>query len=76
MVQYYRDLWEKRSQLLTPLINLVRECGQTKTTRKNQTKRKHWHWNCYQVLLDVIKQQLQLVQEIMLDYPMTLHHVS
>ena len=30
MVQYYRDLWEKRSHLLAPLTDLVGECGHTK----------------------------------------------
>jgi hypothetical protein len=33
MVQYYRDLWARRSDMLAPLTSLVGECGQTKTTR-------------------------------------------
>ena len=40
MVQYYRDLWEKRSHLLAPLTNLVGECGHTKVTCKDKTKKK------------------------------------
>ena len=29
-----RDLWAKRNEMLTPLTLLVRECGHTKTTKK------------------------------------------
>ena len=43
MVQYYRDMWEKRSHLVAPLTDLVGECGQTKTTKKNGTKKKPWY---------------------------------
>jgi hypothetical protein len=38
MVQYYRDMWTKRSEMLAPLSDLVGECGETKTTRKNKVK--------------------------------------
>ena len=44
MVQYYRDLWEKRSHLIAPLTDLIGECGETKVTRKNKTKKKPWYW--------------------------------
>jgi hypothetical protein len=39
MVQYYRDMWQKHSGMLAPLTNLVGECGETKTTKKNKPKR-------------------------------------
>jgi hypothetical protein len=39
MVQYYRDLWERWSKMLTSLTSLVGECGQTKVTRAKGTKR-------------------------------------
>jgi hypothetical protein len=42
MVQYYRDMWAKRSEMLAPLSDLVGECGETKTTRKNKVKKKPW----------------------------------
>ena len=33
LVQYYRDLWEKRSDVLAPLTDLVGESGETKVTK-------------------------------------------
>ncbi len=38
MVQYYRDMWARCSEMLAPLTDLVGECGETKTTRMNKTK--------------------------------------
>jgi hypothetical protein len=32
MVQYYRDMWARCSEMLAPLTDLVGECGETKTT--------------------------------------------
>ncbi len=34
MVQYYRDMWVKCSEMLAPLSDLVGECEETKTTKK------------------------------------------
>jgi len=39
MGQYYRDMWAKRSEMLAPLSDLVGECGETKTPRKNKVKK-------------------------------------
>ncbi len=44
MVQYYRDMWQKCSEMLAPLTDLVGECRETKTTKKNKTKKKPWRW--------------------------------
>jgi hypothetical protein len=45
MVQYYRDTCAKQSEMLAPLSNLVGECGETKITRKNKTKKCPWRWD-------------------------------
>ncbi len=39
MIQYYRDKWVRCSEMLAPLTDLVGECGETKTTRMNKTKK-------------------------------------
>jgi hypothetical protein len=45
MVQYYGDMWARCSEMLAPLTDLVGECGKTKTTKKNKTKKKPWWWD-------------------------------
>ncbi len=45
MVQYYWDMWAMRSEMLAPLSDLVGECGETKTTKKNKTKKNPWWWD-------------------------------
>jgi hypothetical protein len=45
MVQFYRDMRARRSEMLAPLTDLVGECGETKTTRMNKTKKKSWWWD-------------------------------
>jgi hypothetical protein len=44
MVQYNRDLWARRSNMLAPLTSLVGECGQTKSTKAKGTIKIPWHW--------------------------------
>ena len=68
MVQYYRDLWGRRSEMLTPLTTLVGECGQTKVTRAKGTKKQPWHWNeSHQAAFDAVK--ATIVKDVMLAYP-------
>ena len=56
MVQYNRDLWAKRSEMLAPLTNLVGECGHTKTTKASKSKKKPWHWDeVHQKAFDNVK---------------------
>ncbi len=56
MVQYYRDMWVKRSEMLAPLTDLVGVCGETKTTKKNKTKKLPWRWDpIHQQAFDDVK---------------------
>jgi hypothetical protein len=45
MVQYYRDLWARQSNMFAPLTVLVGECGQTKITKAKGTQKVPWHWD-------------------------------
>ncbi len=45
MVQYYRDMLARHSKMLAPLTDLVGECGEMKTTKKNKTKKQPWRWD-------------------------------
>ncbi len=45
MVQYYRYMWARHSEMLAPLTDLVGECRETKTIRMNKTKKRPWQWN-------------------------------
>jgi hypothetical protein len=68
MVQYYRDLWEKRSEMLAPLTDLVGECGQTKVTRAKGTKKVPWHWDeVHQKAFDTVK--ATIAKDVVLAYP-------
>ena len=68
MVQYYRDMWARRSEMLAPLTDLVGECGETKTTRRNKTKKKPWRWDpIHQQAFDNIK--AAIAKETVLAYP-------
>ncbi len=43
MVQYYRDLWARWSDMLAPLTSLVGECSHTKSTKAKGIKKVPWH---------------------------------
>ena len=72
MVQYYRDLWQKRSHILAPLSDLVGELtpknkpGQKGKKKKGSTKRFIWteeHENAFNQMKKVVS------REVMLAYP-------
>ncbi len=68
MVQYCRGMWVKHSEMLAPLSDLVGECGETKTTRKNKLKKTPWHWDSiYQIAFDNVK--ATIIKEVVLAYP-------
>jgi hypothetical protein len=68
MVQYYRDMWQKRSEMLAPLTDLVGECGETKTTKKNKTKKKPWRWeSIHQQAFNKVK--ATIAKDVVLAYP-------
>ncbi len=68
MVQYYRDLWARWSNMLAPLTSLVGECGQTKSTKAKGTKKVPWHWDeVHQRVLDHVK--ATIAKDVVLAYP-------
>ena len=68
MVQYYQDMWARHSEMLAPLTDLVGECGETKTTRMNKTKKKPWRWDLiHQQAFDIVK--AAIAKETVLAYP-------
>jgi len=68
MVQYYRDLWARRSDMLAPLTSLVGECGQTKVTKAKGTKKVPWYWTeVHQKAFDDVK--TTIAKEVVLAYP-------
>ncbi len=68
MVQYYREMWAKHSEMLAPLTDLVGECRETKATKNNGTKKKPWRWeSIHQLAFDNVK--ATIAKEVVLAYP-------
>jgi hypothetical protein len=68
MVQYYRDLWARRSDMLAPLTSLVGECSQTKTTKVKGTKKVPRHWDeVHQRAFNHVK--VTIAKDVVLAYP-------
>ena len=54
--------------MLTPLTDLVGQCGQTKVTKAKGTKKVPWHWDeVHQRAFDKVK--ATIVQDVVLAYP-------
>jgi hypothetical protein len=68
MVEYYRDMLAKCSEMLAPLTDLVGECRESKATKKNSTKKKPWRWeSIHQQVFDRVK--ATIAKEVVLAYP-------
>eukprot|EP00804_Cyclotella_cryptica_P020334 CCRYP_014060-RA/>CCRYP_014060-RA protein AED:0.31 eAED:0.31 QI:0/-1/0/1/-1/1/1/0/510 len=68
MVQYYRDLWARRSEMLAPLTLLVGECGHTKVANAKKTKKRPWYWDeVHQIAFDNVKGAI--AKDVVLAYP-------
>ncbi len=68
MVQYYRDISARRSNMLAPLTSFVGECGQTKTTKAKGTEKVPWHWDeVYQRAFNHVK--AKIAKDVVLAYP-------
>jgi hypothetical protein len=52
-------MWAGHSKMLAPLTDLVVECGETKTTKTNKTKKQPWRWDpIHQQAFDNVKAAL------------------
>ncbi len=61
-------MWARRSEMLAPLTDLVGECGETKTTKLNKTKKKPWRWDLiHQQVFDNVK--AAVAKETVLTHP-------
>ena len=65
IIQYYRDIWEKRSHILAPLTDLVGECGHTKSS-KNKKRRFIWEEKHQKAFNETKK---LVCRDVMLAYP-------
>jgi hypothetical protein len=68
MVQYYRDMWARHSEMLALLTDLVGDYSKMKITRMKKIKKKPWQWDpIHQQACDNIKAAIK--KETVLAYP-------
>jgi hypothetical protein len=71
IIQYYWDMWARRSEMLAPLTDLVGECGEIKTTRMNKTKKMPWRWDSIHCSLYPPTMLIDIVKEVRTNYSST-----
>ena len=68
--RYCTILWGsmgKRSEVLSPLADLIAECGETKSTKHTGTKKSPWNWDeSHQKAFDDVKKTVG--HDVMLAY--------
>jgi hypothetical protein len=70
MVQYYRDLWARCSEMIAPFTSLVGDCSHTKVTRAKKTKKRAWYWDeVYQITFDNVKATIAKDVDVAQAYP-------
>lgn len=70
IIQYYRDIWHKRTDLLAPLTDLVGECGTSRTSKKGSRGKRAppWRWDEeHQEAFESIKKVI--ARDVVLAYP-------
>ena len=67
-LQYYRDMWKSRSEMLAPSTDLVGKCDQMKVTKEKGAKKAPWHWDdIHQRAFDQVK--ATICQDVVPAYP-------
>ena len=68
MVQFYRDMWEKRTHILSPLTDLLGECADKTSSKNKKRTRKKFAWeDKHQKAFDAMKKVVS--REISMAYP-------
>ena len=66
MIQYYRDIWPRRSHTLAPLMELISTKGLSTNQKNNKLRKIEWSDNC-QKAFDEMKKLIS--RNVLLSYP-------
>lgn len=70
IIQYYRDIWEKRTELLAPLTDLVGECGTSKASKRSPRGKRAKPWRWEQIHQDAFESIKKIIaRDVILAYP-------